>query len=276
MRADIEYRVLVPAQRHFDCSSLRATLDTASCADRWKRATLPNMEKLITCRRCPVGRQHHAEHYPEQEDALPERAPVCIRCGKSAARLVGGETCLSCYNRKLEWIRGRNARGNAPRAYAPLIPRRVGIIAGDGRPAWALFEGQHQAEAMVRATRAGLRLSDEQPGRVTWNSGAGRFEYRDEAGRVLLALEIDGRIEYVAVDQLHPGEQPAPVTMPTILLSPEEAAEWLAISGEIHDLVGDQRQTDFACAKCRRAMLLARKQQGGTIQAWCSAGCGPE
>lgn len=274
MQAAIEYQIIVPGQRHFNCASLHATLDTKSCADRWARAMQPDMEKFVLCRRCPIGRQHHAEHHPEQQDAVrqPERAPVCVRCGRPASRMVGNEICPSCFNRFREFLKGRNGRGSVPVNYRPPVPRRVGVLGADGVPAWGLFDGQHHQEAMARATRAGLRLSQEQPGSTYWNAERRAFEYRDAAGRVLVELEIDDRVEYVAVEQLHQGEEPAPVKMPTQLMTPDEAAEWLTLSGEGEGLGIDWHQLEFGCASCQQGMLHGYKRADG-IHVRCSAGC---
>lgn len=272
--APVQYVEIIAGQRHFKCANLHALLDTGACADRWQRAMEPDSERLVLCRRCPIGRQHHAEHHPEQQDAImqPERAPVCVRCGRPATRMVSNEICPSCANRFYEFLKGRNGRGSAPVNYKPPVPRRVGIAGDDGAPAWRLFDGQHIAESMARATRAGLRLSDAQPGRTHWNAERKAFEYRDEAGRVLIELEIDGHIEYLGVPELHPGEVPAPVTMPTLMLQPEEAALWLEISDEGEALGVDWRQLEFGCGKCGQGMLHAYRALDG-IHVRCSAGC---
>lgn len=271
---DIEYVQVVAGQRHFHCASLHALLDTGACADRWHHAMQPDAERLVLCRRCPIGRKHHAEHHPELQDAvrLPERAPVCIRCGRPATRMVGNAICPSCFNRFREFLKGRNGRGNAPVTYRPPVPRRVGIVGDDGAPAWVFFVGQHFPEAMARATRAGLRLSEAQPGRTHWNADRRAFEYRDEGGSVLLEMEVDGQIEYIAADRLHPGEQPALVTMPCMLMEPEFAALWLAVSGEGEALAGDWRQLEFGCAKCQHGMLNAHRAHGEIIVR-CSTCC---
>lgn len=272
--SSIEYVQLVAGQQHFQCANLHALLDTRACANRWLRAMQPEAERLVLCRRCPIGRTHHAEHHPEPQEAarLPARAPVCVRCGRPATRMVSNEICPSCANRFYEFLKGRNARGNVPVSYVPPVPRRVGVIGDDGAPAWALFDGQHLAESMARATRAGLHLSPAQPGHSYWNPSRQSFEYRDEAGRVLLELVIGGRVEYIAVDRLPPGEQPARVTMPTLLMMPGEAAEWLAASGECEELGVDWHQLEFGCAGCRQGMLHGYKRADG-VHVRCSAGC---
>lgn len=275
MRVSVEYRTdLVPGQRHFECTNLRALLDTGACADRWQRAMDPDMERLITCKRCPIGRQHHAEHHPELQDTArqPERAPVCVRCGRPATRMIGGEICPSCFNRAAEAKRGYNARGNPLRDYVDPHPHRVGVLSSDGSQGWRLFDGQHFAESMARAVRAGLRLSDKQPGRSVWNAERQQFEYRDERGRVLLELEIGGHIEYLAVDRLHPGDVPAPVTMPALLMPPALVVLWLEISGEGDELGVDWHQTSFACGQCGQGMVHAYRALDG-IHVRCSGGC---
>jgi len=271
----IEYRTdLVPGQRHFQCASLHALLDTGACADRWYRAMQPDAERLVLCRRCPIGRQHHAERHPEQQDAArqPERAPVCVRCGRPASRMVGNEICPSCFNRFREFLKGRNGRGSAPVNYRPPLPRRVGVIDDNGAPTWRLFDGQHQAESVARATRAGLRLNLAQPGSSVWNAEHQQFEYVDQDGHVLIAIEIDGQLEYIAVDRLHAGEEPAPVKMPTLLMTPDEAALWLEISGEGEALGIDWHQTEFGCGECGQGMVHAYRSPAG-VKTRCSAGC---
>lgn len=116
---------------------------------------------------------------------------------------------------------------------------------------------------MARATRAGLRLSPAQPGRTHWNAERQAFEYRDQAGRVLIELEIDGSMEYLAVDRLHAGEEPAPVKMPPQMLTPEEAALWLEISGEGEALGVDWHQTEFGCGTCGQGMVHAYRSLAG-------------
>lgn len=125
---------------------------------------------------------------------------------------------------------------------------------------------------MARGVRAGLSLSQEQPGRSVWNADRQAFEYHDQGGLVLVALEIDGRLEYIAVDCLHDGEVPAPVTMPTILLTPEDAAIWLVLSGECGNLGVDPHQLEFGCARCKEGMLHGYRKRGKT-HVLCSAGC---
>lgn len=278
----LEYRVIVEGQRHFDCGPLRACISTRLCAYRWNEATNGSAEKrrdrFITCRRCSVGAAHFEAHQqhdraepPTQPlDRKPPRASVCVRCGKPSDRLVGGELCVSDFNREREWLRGYNARGNPMRGYLPPRPWRVGVIEQDGRHTWRMFIGQRINEAQARAVRAGYRLHDRHPGLIRWNQAASRFEYRDDEGRILLELvEDDGQIEFIAAERLHPGEEPAPVTMPVMLMTIEEGAAMLA-GDEL--LTSDWRQIDVGCRRCGHGVLHARRYKGA-VECRCSAGC---
>jgi hypothetical protein len=61
----------------FPMLPLRALLSTQACADRFSRTLQPDSEKFITCKRCPIRRQHHEEHNPSESVAplRPVRAP---------------------------------------------------------------------------------------------------------------------------------------------------------------------------------------------------------
>jgi len=281
----VEYRVLVEGQVHFNCERLRATIGVHECARRWQGATLRKHERLVICRRCPTGALHAEPEYaganspasprPSAPDPAPVRADLCIRCGRVATRLIWGELCPSCSNREVEWRRGANGRGTAPIQYRPPRPWRVGVVERDGRVGWRKFRGQNFGEALARAVRAGYRLHDGRPGAPERNATARRFEYRDEAGRVLLELEVDGRVEFVAVERLHDGEVPAAVQMSLMLASPAEAAELLplCLNDEELDQIGtDWRQVDIGCRSCRAGVLHARRW-GGALECRCSAAC---
>ena len=60
--------------------------------------------------------------------------------------------------------------------------------------------------------------------------------------------------------------------MPCMLMEPEFAALWLAVSGEGEALAGDWRQLEFGCAKCQHGMLNAHRAHGEIIVR-CSTCC---
>lgn len=272
MCAPIEYRVLVSGQQHFDCTRLLATVSTAACADRFKRAgtALDWREgRYASCARCPIG-QHHAKEVdgeagrPVEVIPLPDLgAAFCVRCGRNGMRLItSSQICISCFNRAAEAKRGYNARGSPLRDYIEPRPRLIGVLDKDGRPTWQAFEGQTYTEGLARAIRSGRNIHSQQPGRAVWSAEAGRFQYVDEAGRVLLALEIDGRVEYVGVDRLHVGEEPAPVLWSGFEISAEAGREWFDLSGEAEEFGPEWRFSDFHCSKCHHGHIQARRRAG--------------
>lgn len=121
----ILYRHLfdLPAAEFFDCDRLHATLSTSSCAQMWRQANEDHVERFTACRACFIGASHagveNATHSPIAG------ALVCARCGRGATRLIHAHTCVSCFNRERELIRGRNARGVMPTKLAPLAPRSI-------------------------------------------------------------------------------------------------------------------------------------------------------
>jgi len=282
MRAPgVEYKILVQGQTHFRCERLHAEISTGECVRRWQGAKQRKHERLVSCQRCPTGAIHaQLESPPAPQSATtlapaPVKASLCIRCGRPATRLIWGELCPSCSNREVEWRRGANGRGTLPILFKPLRLWRVGVVGCDGWVGWRGFSGQNFGEALARAVRAGYLLHDGRPGTVVWNASAGRFEYRDNLGRVLLELEVDGRVEFVAVDRLHAGEVPAPVVMSPMLAAPAEAAELLPLwlcDDELGQLDVDWRQVDVGCGSCRAGVLHARRR-GGALECRCSAAC---
>lgn len=272
--SSIEYRVLVPGQRHFDCTRLYATISTASCADRFTRAcTIRDWRegRYAVCARCQVG-QLHANEASLMADLNAEPRPLpdlasgcCVRCGRSDLRIVAAnQLCIGCYNRAAEAKRGYNARGNPMRDYIMPRPRLVGVIEPAGRSAWRAFEGQTHTESLVRASRAGHKIHASRPGRTYWNAEAQRFEYVDEHGHTMLALEVDGVVEYIGVSSLHQGEEPAPVVWTGMGMMREEAKIWLDLSGEAGEFGPEWRFSEFHCSACHHGQIQVRRRAGAT------------
>lgn len=285
MAERIEYQELVPGLRHFDCTRQRALISTMTCSARYADAQLnPDNESLDLCRRCPVGAMHaapHPEDVPANDFAVvhdelvnADHSKRCTRCGRVAGRVIGKTLCASCWNRQREWRVGSNSKGSAPVTYRALRPRMVGIELPDGRQGYvAVDDCQNDAEPLARLQRQrpGIRFHDQRPGRTHWNPHHRAFEYRDDAGHVLLQLEVDGLIEHVAAAELRPGERPAPVHAPTSALTAKEAATWLKLS-KTDSLVPEWRPTEHICGACRSSALLAR-HRGGRVAVECRA-CG--
>ena len=70
---------------------------------------------LFDCVKCPVGRAHAgAEHTPMAR----HKSRLCVRCGCTFMRIIGGCLCVSCYNRQREALANKNAKGGTPHIVA--------------------------------------------------------------------------------------------------------------------------------------------------------------
>ncbi len=269
----IEYLDLVPGKRHFACARLHATLSTVDCAARFQNSRNPNLcDNFITCRGCPIGNRHAAPSNSASPKWTPDTGQTCTRCGAGAPRILPSSAlCPSCYNRELEYRKGRNARGTACSTYVRPIKRRVGITK-DGKPTWEFMLGQNATEPLARARRQGLEMHSERPGTTHWNPERQAFEYRDPQGRVLVELLVDGVLHFIGVDQLRHGEVPAPVLEPVCEMSAIELAVWLDRTSESAQLLNEWRSQPVLCTDCRHAPLQARRR-AGRAECRCSA-CG--
>lgn len=276
----VKYQEIIPNRRHFECEKLRGLISVDECAERFDRSTSDprNPERFCSCKRCPVGAQHKIELTALQAEQLEALPPVirsvgggaaCVRCGSVGKRIVSRTLCVSCWNREREHLIGRNAKGNVPAAFKPVTPRRVGVMGEDGTPEWRIFPGQNPAEPIARAARQALPMHGQHPARTHWNEQAQRWEYRDSADRTLLVIEDGGQLHYVSVDELHDGEQPAPVTAPTPSLTPELGLLWFGMTSEGQELTSDWHNVAYTCGTCRRGVLQARRR-GTLVQCRCS------
>lgn len=113
-------------------------------------------------------------------------------------------------------------------------------------------------------------MHTERPGLTDWNSERQEFEYRDRQGRVLVELLVDDELYFVAVDQLRPGEVPAPVREPVGEMSAIELATWLTLTIEDSSLIEEWRAQPALCESCRHAPLQARRR-AGKVECRCQA-----
>jgi hypothetical protein len=111
----------------FGCVPYRARLLTTACSKRWRQAQVATgwaAEQIERCRGCAIGAAHAGEKTVRYSTLYD--SPICPRCGRgSARRLVGGNRCISCFNREREYIRGKNAKGSKPVHAIPLHRRTV-------------------------------------------------------------------------------------------------------------------------------------------------------
>lgn len=140
----------------FDCERLCATLTTASCEKRWKaandKARKPDpCDPLLRCKACDVGAAHSGEKTVKSNPLFGSR--ICSRCQRPSDRLVGGELCVSCYNRQREYRIGRNAKGTRPINHPALEMRRA-LVLINGAPRVREFPNTvDMTEAIVSVLR---------------------------------------------------------------------------------------------------------------------------
>lgn len=139
---------------YFDCPELKATLAVDACAKNFTTG------HALACLKCPIGRKHAAGASMERcgswgEDgrmfSLAECiATKCIRCGGAATKPIMGAYCVSCWNRTLEVVRGRNCKGAWPKLTASKM-RRVSALVEVTPKVWEKFLRKESArtKAMI-------------------------------------------------------------------------------------------------------------------------------
>ena len=147
----VTYIQLVPGKQHFRCERQRATLSTEACASNWREGNHENAESRMGCRNCPIGAVHAGEALASM--SAFKGTPTCARCHRGAERLIHGMHCVSCYNRQLELMKGRNAKGTAPSRLARLEPRRIWFMAGKEPTVLARARTVDTIELIVAALR---------------------------------------------------------------------------------------------------------------------------
>jgi len=135
----------------FRCDRLRAELSVRSCADMWRKANHDNLERLARCKTCPIGAGHAGETAASMSPFMGSL--VCARCQCTASRLIGKHLCISCYNRQLEYIKGKNAKGAPPSKMRPLARRTVRYFAAGEPVTMTLDHTASTTEMIVAALR---------------------------------------------------------------------------------------------------------------------------
>jgi hypothetical protein len=141
----------LPGVQHFRCDKLMATLAVRSCADMWRKANHDNVERLARCKTCPLGAAHAGETAASMSPFMG--ATVCARCQRTATRLIGKHLDVSCYNRQLEYIKGKNAKGSQPTKMRPLARRTIRYFAADDPTVLTIDHTANTEEMMVAALR---------------------------------------------------------------------------------------------------------------------------
>lgn len=126
--------------QYFRCERY-GTLSANACGQNFQLAPrLAREGRLEGCVGCPIGAKHSGGSVVSNSSGMQG---FCVRCRKSPedyggdgvgrVRLVKDGICVSCANREYEVIKGRNAKGAAPKTWrAKLAPRITGLVARDG------------------------------------------------------------------------------------------------------------------------------------------------
>lgn len=146
----------------FHCDRLHANLSTFACSSRWEKANSdPFRETFTACIKCPIGALHAGKVIEKGTELFGSR--ICTRCHRPSDRLIHDLHCPSCYNRQLEFLAGKNAKGTPPvkiSKFGGLAHRAFRFRAGDGE---ARSEVSGLTISMVEAVVSLLRIT---PGRV--------------------------------------------------------------------------------------------------------------
>jgi len=211
------YRALdiAPGQRYFNCQPLRASINTAACAQRWASA-----ETTAQCHECKLGRLHHSDHHPTKQPRLRKaNVSACLCCDRTDLRTIKVTgLCVSCHNRQQEWIKGRNAKGKMPVLFEPLRAFEITVQLADASEQRHLVEADHDAEAIglvLRDMPAGASIQSEERREVAWNASTREFEHVcTRCGAQGLILERvrsgqrsvpDAKMSWVVFDRVHHG-----------------------------------------------------------------------
>lgn len=262
---------LRPEIQYFDCSRLFASLTREACHQNFTAAHQKMGDdaplRLLKCRGCPVGRALHVGVDDPRSWQDVRATNTCTRCGRAGLRIVAGTECVSCWNRRREALRNRDARGNVPKTKTILHPRRVGLVV-DGKPTWRHFDAWHDGEAISRAIRQidGAKFHDRQPGKSVWNARVGRWQYRcpQHGGELSTLVERqsdDGCVEYICSvcrPDAAKGLPEAHVCSATSLSSPEFVRDMLVQTGNAEHLTEHFAPTAHICEQCTHYAIEAR------------------
>lgn len=95
-----------------DCTPNRARITLSACQRMWNaaRKRAPAVwESGNACRTCVLGAlRNGGTPRTGFEEVVSD---CCPRCGRTGARKVAHDLCVSCYNRQAEFLRGRTRRG---------------------------------------------------------------------------------------------------------------------------------------------------------------------
>lgn len=151
---------------YFRCEAMHATLSVEACAANWRRAHAGEEGCQWRCKGCKIGALHAGETAANLW--FGHGQTICARCHRGAVRLIGGDLCVSCYNREREWRMGANAKGRFPTKMKPLGRREV-MVHAPGQPR-QLVRKEHSRDL----TEIVISILRDSPHRVTfgWHGGS--------------------------------------------------------------------------------------------------------
>jgi hypothetical protein len=118
------------------------SITETGCAGLYKRAIRLKGDPaspVHMCLGCEIGARHAGVKAPAAS-ALQGTAAIsfyrqCVQCKRVPTRLIHGRLCLSCFNRQIEILNGRNARRSTPRALTKSWRACIAQVdAGSSRP----------------------------------------------------------------------------------------------------------------------------------------------
>jgi hypothetical protein len=210
---------------------------------------------------------------------------ACVRCGGSGLRIIKQTgICVSCTNRFLEFVRGKNSKGEHPAKYRPPHDIEITLQLADGSIERRLMLAMHHAEALGRVLRNipdGARVIDTpRPGPAVFNPKTKTFEFQcrrcRSIGQVLERKRgdvLERRCWSCNPGVNATGWHVAPVRQPMQAMHVDAAAGWLSSNP---DLKGETplawTPTANICA-CGAGQIEGLLKPGGRWRTRCAA-CG--
>ena len=140
----------------FRCDHLRASVSISTCADNHRHS------QNLACQSCAIGKGHAAggKYEPVQRsDDVRQvlriqrlKATTCVRCGTGGFRIMGAQLCVSCRNRQVEVMTGKNGKGKFPILTGQKLYECRALVAGEFSQATPF---QRQSACSPRIQRMG-------------------------------------------------------------------------------------------------------------------------
>lgn len=140
-----------------DCQARQGCLTLHSCIADWRRANrrkrVDPATSLWHCWGCPVGAKRAGQPLRNirRTCATDYWHKRCVRCHRQGRRMVRRYWCISCYNRTMEKLRDRNARGTKPIRVPPIYNYNLVLGVPDGEQP-TVVQAASMLEAVLLAT----------------------------------------------------------------------------------------------------------------------------